>query len=259
MPRKEEVLDRLGEQASVVRRKLGESLSSIKKFDVPIVGATTSSLEALQAYSLSIRAWNQIGIQAAIPYLKRAIELDPNFALVYARLAVAYYNLSYVDEAEEYAKEAYSLRERTTGYERYYIEGLYYNRVTGQYDKALQVYGLFKSLYPRSIVPYNNSGVLYLRLGQCEKALSEYRESARRAHNTRLLPTLIWHRPISISTVLRIQDGPWLTPKRGILPDRARFVMSWPFYAMTNPKCKGESRRRRVIRKRNTRCSTSSP
>ena len=161
VPRKEEVLDRLGEQASVVRRKLGESLSSIKKFDVPIVGATTSSLEALQAYSLSIRAWNQIGIQAAIPYLKRAIELDPNFALVYARLAVAYYNLSYVDEAEEYAKEAYSLRERTTGYERYYIEGLYYNRVTGQYDKALQVYGLFKSLYPRSIVPYNNSGVLY--------------------------------------------------------------------------------------------------
>src|SRR5262249_53098171 len=123
---KEEVLRALGKAASELRGKLGESLSSIRKFDVPIEQATTTSLEALKAYSLGNRERAQGTPTQAIPLFQRAIELDPNFAMAYARLGTTYGNLREPERAVEYFKKAFELRDRVSEPERLYITSLYY-------------------------------------------------------------------------------------------------------------------------------------
>ena len=171
--KKEEVLDALDHVTSGLRENLGESLSSIQKFDTPLAQATTPSLEALKSYSLGLKAFAENGDTAAIPFFQRAVDLDPNFALAYAGLAVAYGNLRETDSAKENYQKAYDLRGRVSVREDYAISAYYYNDVTGEIEKANQTYELFARAYPRVWTPHNNLGSNYAALGQWEKAVTE--------------------------------------------------------------------------------------
>ena len=177
--KKEEVLDALDHATSGLRENLGESLSSIQKFDTPLAQATTPSLEALKSYSLGLKAFAEKGDTAAIPFFQRAIDLDPNFALAYASLAVAYGNLRETDSAKENYQKAYDLRGRVSVREDYAISAYYYNDVTGEIEKANQTYELFAQAYPRVWTPHNNLGSNYAALGQWEKAVTETLEANR--------------------------------------------------------------------------------
>jgi serine/threonine protein kinase/tetratricopeptide (TPR) repeat protein len=177
--RKEEVLSALGKAAAKLREKLGESLASVTKYNQPLEEATTSSLEALQLYSEQRRAQREQGDAAAIPYGKRAIELDPNFALAYASLGANYGNLSQPSLARENLQKAYELRNRVTQQERFLIEALYYSSVTGEIDKAIQTYTEWARTYSTDYVPHDNLGVSYSIIGQYEKAAEETNVSLR--------------------------------------------------------------------------------
>jgi eukaryotic-like serine/threonine-protein kinase len=177
--KKEEVLDALDHATSSLRRNLGESLSSIEKFDTPLVQATTPSLEALKSYSLGIKAFTKKGDTAAIPFYQRAVDLDPNFALAYAALAVAYGNLRETDLAKENYEKAFDLRSRVSVREDYVISAYYYNDVTGEIEKANQTYELYSQAYPRVWTPHNNLGSNFASLGQWEKGLAETLEANR--------------------------------------------------------------------------------
>jgi tetratricopeptide (TPR) repeat protein len=161
---KKDVLKMLGRAAKDLRRKLGESLVTVEKFDVP-VEATTPSLEALQAYSMGGRTRRRKGDADAIPFFKRAIELDPDFALAYAGLSLAYFNLNQAGLAAENATKAYELRDRVSERERYRISTTYYHAVTGELEKATEVYELWSKSYPREYTPPLNLGVVYQQLG----------------------------------------------------------------------------------------------
>ncbi len=175
---KNHVLDALGKAASDIRNKLGESLSAVQKFDTPLEQATTSSLEALQAYSLGRKA---IGSNdaAAVPLFQQAIRLDPNFAMAYASLGTSYANLGETSLASENTRKAYELREQVSARERFYIESHYDDNVTGDVEKARQVYQLWAQTYPRDELPPNNLCLIYRKLGQYDKALAQFREASR--------------------------------------------------------------------------------
>ncbi len=175
---KEGVLKALGTAATSLRTKLGESLASVQKFDVP-VEATTPSLEALKAYSMGITTGRTKSAAESIPFLKRALELDPNFAIAYAGLAVDYSNLGQASLSAEYAKKAYDLRDRVSERERYRISALYFQNVTSEVEKATEAYELWAKSYPRDMVPHTNLGFLYANLGQYEKAIVETEASVR--------------------------------------------------------------------------------
>ena len=176
---KESVLKALDAAAVSLRSKLGESLGSVQKYSTPLAEATTPSLEALQAYSLGRRTNSAKGDTAALPFYKRAAELDPTFALAYASMAVAYSNLNEVGRAAETAKKAFDLREKVSERERLSIEANYYLTATGELDKAAQVYELWQQTYPRDAVPYANLGFISGNLGNWEPASEEDREAMR--------------------------------------------------------------------------------
>ncbi|MFN8005912.1 MAG: serine/threonine-protein kinase [Terriglobia bacterium] len=176
---KEKVIQALGKAASGLRGKLGESLNSIQKYDASIEEATTPSLEALKAYSLGRAAINRGDLPSASSFLKRAIELDPNFALAYAALGVVSGNLSESEQAEKYARKAYDLRDRVSERERFYITAHYHDYVTGQVDENIKIYELWKQTYPRDFVPHANLAVGYAALGQHQKIIEECNESLR--------------------------------------------------------------------------------
>jgi serine/threonine protein kinase/tetratricopeptide (TPR) repeat protein len=176
---KERVLDALGGAAAKVRAKLGESLSTVQKFDTPLAQATTSSLEALQAFSLGNKTRGEKGDYATIPFYRRAIELDANFAMAYAALGTSYFNLGETSLAAENTRKAYELRERVSEFEKFSIESFYHNNVTGDLEKARQAYELWAQTYPRDSVPPNNLGLIYINLGQYEKTLAENQEALR--------------------------------------------------------------------------------
>ena len=136
---KEQVLKKLGEATTKLRQKLGESLASIQKFDAPIEQATTSSLEALKAFSLGDQERNKSTYLNAVPFYKRAIELDPNFGMAYARVAVMYSNLGQPQVAAEYARKAFDLRDRVSEREKFYISARYYDSVTREIDKSVEL------------------------------------------------------------------------------------------------------------------------
>src|SRR6202011_4804633 len=175
---KQDVLKALGKAAASLRGRLGESLASIQKFDVP-VEATTSSLEALKAFSMGITTQRQKGDAAAIPFFKRALELDPNFAVAYASLGLVYGNLGQANLSAEAIKKAYALRDRVSEREKYRISSLYYTYVTGELEQASQVYELWAKSYPQDSVPPGNLGVIYSSLGQHEKSVAEINEAVR--------------------------------------------------------------------------------
>ena len=181
---KEVVLKALDSEAVSLRSKLGESLSSVEKYATPLEEATTPSLEALQAYSLGLKTFSNKGDTAALPFFKRAIELDPNFAMAYVCLSGIYGNLNEVGRAAENARKAYGLREKVSERERFFIEGHYYLKVTGELEKAARTYELLQQTYPRDAISHTMLGETYRLLGNYEKALTEYIEALRLNPNT---------------------------------------------------------------------------
>jgi eukaryotic-like serine/threonine-protein kinase len=173
---KEQVLSAMDKAAPKLRGKLGESLSTVQKFDTPVEQATTPSLDALQAYSVGHKTLNEGDYAAAVPAFQRAIHLDPNFAMAYASLGTSYANLAESSLGAENTKKAYELRERVSEREKFYIESHYDDYVIGNLEKARQVYELWAQSYPRDNVPPNNLGVVYTNLGQHDRSLEEERE-----------------------------------------------------------------------------------
>jgi eukaryotic-like serine/threonine-protein kinase len=176
---KNHVLDALGKTASEIRNKLGESLSTVQKFDAPLEQATTPSLEALQAYNLGLKVFINGEFAPSVPLLQRAIRLDPNFAMAYALLGDTYGGLGESRLARENFRKAYELREQVSERERLYIESDYYQNVPGDLEKARQVYEFWAQTYPRDSVASANLGYIHNNLGQYDKALAEFSKSFR--------------------------------------------------------------------------------
>jgi DNA-binding winged helix-turn-helix (wHTH) protein/tetratricopeptide (TPR) repeat protein len=181
---KEAVLKALDVATAGLRSKLGESLSSVEKYATPVEEATTPSLEALKAYSLGWKVLLAKGDPAALPFFKRAVALDPNFAMAYRVIAVIYGNLNEVGRAAENARQAYELGEKVSERERFYIEATYYLLATGELEKAAQAYELWQQTYPRDFLAYTNLGSISGNLGNWEKALEEDRQALRLEPNS---------------------------------------------------------------------------
>ncbi len=176
---KEKVLDALGDAATNLRGELGESLATVQKLDVPLSEATTSSLEALQAFSLGRKAANEKGYAAALPYHQRSIQLDPNFAMGYRSVGLTYSSLGETGRASEYFTKAFELREHASEREKLNIAATYYQSVTGELDKAVQTYQEIIESYPRDFAAYGNLGTAYGAQGQYEKAVDITRQGLR--------------------------------------------------------------------------------
>jgi eukaryotic-like serine/threonine-protein kinase len=180
---KENVLDALGDAASKLRGELGESLATVQKFDVPLAEATTSSLEALKAYSQGVKASHDRGGAAGLPYDQHAIELDPNFALGYRAVGGDYESMGEIGRASEYYSKAFDLREHASEREKLDIAAHYYTDVTGELEKAAQVYEERIASYPQSLAEHGNLGNVYAALGEYEKAVEEFRKDVNSSDN----------------------------------------------------------------------------
>jgi eukaryotic-like serine/threonine-protein kinase len=178
---KNHVLDALGKTASEMRGKLGESLDTVQKFDVPLEQATTPSLEAWQAYNLAGRKLHAMDYSAAIPLWQRAISLDSKFALAYAGLGFTYLNLGETALAAENLKKAYELRDRVSEREKFLISEGYDSAVTGDLENKIQICELWVQTYPRDPGAFNELGAAYGMGGQSEKSLAAFIEAARLA------------------------------------------------------------------------------
>jgi len=174
---KENVLKGLDKAAADLRRNLGESLNSIKKFDKPLEEASTSSLEALQAYTAGLRGGK--GGLESISLLKHAIDVDPNFAIAYAALAIQYDNMGEATLARQSIRKAYELRDRTTEREKFFISAEYYFDETGELDKVIQICGVWSQSYPHDYASHNLAGVAHMFLGQYEAGLPEIQDALR--------------------------------------------------------------------------------
>jgi DNA-binding winged helix-turn-helix (wHTH) protein/tetratricopeptide (TPR) repeat protein len=194
---KENVLIALGSAASKLRAKLGESRDSLEKFDTPLEQATTSSLEALEPYTLGRRVMDGANAERAPSFFQRAIQLDPNFAMAYARLGTSYGNLGEPQLGIENMRQAYQLRERLSEPEKLYIESHFYQLVTGDLERSRQVLELWAQTYPRDWTPKIILGSVYQGLGQDDKALEEFRETLR------LYPTALVYANL-VSSYLRL-------------------------------------------------------
>ena len=177
-PNKEGVLNALDHAAVRLREKVGESISTVQRFDTPLVDATTPSLEALKAYSLGGKKSLENDL-AAIPFYKHAIELDVNFASAYEALGVAYYNLGDAGLARDYFTKAFGLRERISEREKYMVAARYYSYVSGDLESAVQTYQSWQQAYPRDAAAHANLGGYYGALGEYEKAIDETLEGIR--------------------------------------------------------------------------------
>jgi eukaryotic-like serine/threonine-protein kinase len=176
---KERVLPELGKAGRRLRKRLGESVASIQKFDVPIQQATTPSLEALKAYSLGIDQRARGAEKDSIPFLERAIELDPDFAMAYAQLGGAYRNLGETERASEYYGKAYVIHRDLSEREKLYLAVRYYETVQGDIDKAIETNEIWTRMYPRDPRPFNSLAAWYQVIGQYEKATDAARAAIR--------------------------------------------------------------------------------
>jgi tetratricopeptide (TPR) repeat protein/predicted Ser/Thr protein kinase len=177
-PSKETVLNSLHQAGSSLRKKLGESLASVQKYDKPLSEATTSSLEALKAFSLGDMKHQMFDELSALPLYQRAVELDPNFAMAYARLGTIYNNLGQSVLSESNRQKAFELRDRASEHEKLYIMSHYYVD-SGQLDKGITALELYKQTYPRDSIPYNNLAAVYNQMGQYENALENARQAVQ--------------------------------------------------------------------------------
>ena len=178
---KEKLLDTLGAAVSKLRGELGESLTTVHKFDVPLAQATTSSLEALKEFSLGIEVSREKGPTAALPYYQRAIQLDPNFAMGYSLLGLSYASLGEGGRATEYLTKAFQLREHASELEKLSIAASYYSNVTGELEKAAQTFQEEIESYPREYREYNSLGIVLAAQGQYERAAEIARQGLRLA------------------------------------------------------------------------------
>ncbi len=176
---KEQVLKSLDRAASSLREKLGESIGSVQKFATPLEAATTSSLEALKEFSLGEAAHSGFDDDAAIPHLKRAVELDPNFAMALATLGVAYGNSGDRKQNSEYLQKAFDAKDRASEREKFYISSHYYGTLLGQKDKDIETLERWKQAYPRDTVPLDNLALTFQDIGQHEHALADATEALR--------------------------------------------------------------------------------
>jgi DNA-binding winged helix-turn-helix (wHTH) protein/Flp pilus assembly protein TadD len=175
---KDHVLDALGSVASAIRTKLGESLSSVQKYDAPPEAVTTPSLEALQAYSLAYRTMiRKNDYPAAVPLFERAVALDPNFAMAYARLGINFFNLGESSRAAKSLQQAYDLRARLSEREKLYIAASYNAMAMRNFEVARQSYELWAQIYPRDPFAIGNLGVVYGYLGEYDKSLAAIRKA----------------------------------------------------------------------------------
>ncbi len=171
---KEKVIPALKQASNDLRQRLGESLASVQKNNATLPQATTASLEAIQAYAMGLKMKASQGSEAAVPFYKRAIELDPEFADAYAALGAAYSDLGQTTLSMDNARKAYELRDHVSSQrERFHIEGDYYDSVTGEVGKANQTYIDWIQIYPDDNRPHQNLGANYLDMGQYEKAVEE--------------------------------------------------------------------------------------
>ena len=190
---KENVLKALGKAATAMRSKLGESLASVQEFGTPIEEATTSSLDALKAFSMARRTAATRGEIAAIPYFQRALELDPHFAGAYGELALMYSNQGQTTRAVENITRSYELRDRVSERERYSFTCFYHLIATGDLAQANEAAELWKQSYPRDFQPRGDLGSNYAWLGQWERALSETQEAFRlEPNNGTNIANLAW-------------------------------------------------------------------
>ncbi len=180
---KEKVLSSLGTAASNLRKKLGESLSSIQQYDVDIEQATTSSLEALKAYAMANDERAKGRARESLTFYKRAIELDPNFAMAYARIGVHYGNFEQLESAKPYVEKAYELRDRVSEREKLYITEKYYTYLTGEIDKTIETLQTWARLYPTDFIPHNNLSLNYQLMGRYDEAVKESLEAVRLSPN----------------------------------------------------------------------------
>jgi tetratricopeptide (TPR) repeat protein len=178
-PAKEKVLDALGGAAANLRRELGESLATVQKFDVPLEQATTSSLEALKEYSLQLKAMREKGSAAALPHGLRAIELDPKFALAYWAVGGNYNDVAEYGQAREYFAKAFEFRDRASEREKLLIAGNFYLSVSGEIDKAQQIFEEWVESYPKDYIAWGSLAMADSELGMHEKALEANREFVR--------------------------------------------------------------------------------
>lgn len=177
---KNHVLEALSTVASSMRNKLGESLSTVQKFNTPLEQGTTSSLEALRAYSSGYKLESTTGDAAAMSFYQHAVELDPNFALPYARLGIAYNDIGESATAAIYTRKAYERRDRTSEPEKYFILERFNKEVTGNIEKAIQFCQLWIQAYPRAVEPRDNlAGAIYPVIGQYQKGIEQGVEAVR--------------------------------------------------------------------------------
>ena len=183
---KEDVLKQLGVAVTQLRSHLGESLASMKKYDVPVTEATTTSLDALRAYGQAVRARTTKGDDASIPFFKDAVSRDPNFALAYAKLGVVTGNLGQVEEAKAFAQKAYSLRDHVSEYERIYINWNYASRVLQDPKATKEALELLTAAYPRDFAGAQQFRHLLQQSGAIRRGAARIqgrdRDRARRAH-----------------------------------------------------------------------------
>lgn len=176
---KEHVLSALGSAATAMRRKLGESLSSIQKLNRPLEQATTPSLEALQSYTAGVAVMAPGQFRASIPLLERAVAIDPNFAEAYHLLGVAYEQAGDMERSAEYAKKAFSMVDRVSEPERTEITAYHY-RFTGEWDKEIDAYQMaVRNNYARNWSFHNQISLTYNDMGQFEEGLKEGLEAVR--------------------------------------------------------------------------------
>jgi DNA-binding winged helix-turn-helix (wHTH) protein/Flp pilus assembly protein TadD len=179
--RKEDVLNALDQIAVKFRTQVGESLASVEKYDTPLAEATTSSLEALKAYSVGLSKLHSGANTDALSFFSRAVELDPNFAAAYWGMAAAHANQREPDLSAESIRKAYQLRDKVSERERLRIESYYFWYGTGELEKAVSSFELFQQTYARDAASNITLGNLYGRLGNSEKSVEEFREAVRLA------------------------------------------------------------------------------
>jgi eukaryotic-like serine/threonine-protein kinase len=173
---KEHVLKALSAASAHLRSRLGESLEAVERYNVPLEQATTPSLDALKNFTLAMQTGTRVGDLEAIPYLNKAVELDPNFATAYTYLGVVYSNVGEVDKEFEYTKKAFELRDRMSEKERLLIEAFYYDE-TGELEKSLQTFVVLAKTYPRNNIAHHHIGWEQNRLGRFEQAITALREA----------------------------------------------------------------------------------
>jgi tetratricopeptide (TPR) repeat protein len=184
---KEHVLDAMAASAAKLRRHLGESLASVQEYDAPPEEVTTASLEALQAYSLGFQVHVvKLDEAGAAELYRRAIALDPKFAMAYARLAVCNINMGEQTQAAENLRKAFDLRDHVSEHEGLFILSLYHEFVTGNLDEARKTYELRSRIYAHDDIPIGNAGNVYFLLGQYDQALDATQEALRRNPGSRI-------------------------------------------------------------------------